>query len=223
MPHKAQIRNLKIIFFILLIAVGGAYWFDFNASYMISSIDLKKIGIEIGAWEGADYSVGLRDQARVSKGNMVVRRYRNGKNSLYLVAIQERGDRHRVHSPINCYTGSGWSVLEKNKVRVGKKHEKNVRRILVGKDENARLAYYWFTNGQESCATFTGHLLLYLKGAFFHRINHSWVYFDVSADVVDTVESTDKFIQSFIAEVEKRLSLTLPKRQASQELLSQTL
>ncbi len=210
MNQHNRLKNLQIVFLVLLVAVAVEYWLDVVPHYSISSIDLGKISMAMGRWSGTDYAVGPGDQQRVENGDMMVRKYEHGAHHLYLVAIQERGDRHRVHSPVNCYTGSGWAVEQRGTAALNGQGVKTVRRLLVSRDGRHRLVYYWFTNGKQSCATFTGHLFYYLKGLFFQRISHSWAYFDVSADVVHTVAETEAALQDFVGTMEKALFLKLP-------------
>lgn len=202
MEAGQRLKHLQIIFLVLLVAVFLVFWIDYNQSREISGINLSQIPDTIGQWEGTELSKGEEDQKRADAGDLILRKYTFTENYLYLVAIQERGDRHRVHSPLNCYTGSGWNLLEKREMTLTS--GERVRRLLVNKEGTYRLVYYWFTNGSTHSTGFLEHLLLYAKDMMIGQNDSAWVYFDVSADVLESIEETEAKMASFVAGLNHR-------------------
>lgn len=215
MQDDPKLKSLKIVFILLLLAIGLVSWFDYKQSHTVSTVALHQIGLKIGKWEGTDTLRSDKERQQAAQGDLIVRDYRKGDNFLYLVAIQERRDRHRVHSPVDCYTGSGWTVLKKENIRLGGDEERTVRRIQVVKGPTSRLAYYWFSNGKERSASFRGHLLLYLRDILLSRTANSWVYFKVSGNIVDSPGATDDIIREFILELDQQNLFMSPDQSSS--------
>lgn len=202
METERRLKHLQIIFLLLLVAVLLILRLDYNQGQNISGINLSQIPDTIGQWEGVELSKDEDDRKRADAGDLILRKYISTENFLYLVAIQERGDRHRVHSPLNCYTGSGWNLLEKQELTLPSGEK--VRRLLVNKGDTYRLVYYWFTNGNTHSTGFLEHLLLYAKDMMIGQNDSAWVYFDVSADVVGSIEKTEAMMASFVAGLNHR-------------------
>ena len=197
---ERQLKHLVIILVLLLAAVLLVLWTDYNQKRTVSGVDLTRIPNIIDGWEAEETPKTLDDQKRADAGDLVIRRYTSKDYHLYLVAIQERGDRHRVHSPLNCYTGSGWHLLEKSEILLSRGFR--VRRLLVNKGDDYRLVYYWFTNGTTHSTGFLEHLLLYAKDMMFGQSDTAWVYFDVSSDIHDSVEITEALMSAFVADMD---------------------
>lgn len=201
MKKNNQLRNLKLIFIILFLAIVFISWFDHRRNKIDVGYPLDKIGLKINKWEGENLPVTEIQRGWVEKGDMIMRNYSNGKDVVYLVAIQERGDRHRVHSPADCYSGSGWVVLKKDSVRLSEDKGERVRRMHVVKEEAPRMVYYWFTNGMEQSSSFKGHLVLFLKDMIFKGSVKSWVCFQISADIKTNERETEDMIRAFISQI----------------------
>jgi hypothetical protein len=73
------------------------------------------------------------------------------------------------------------------------------------KNENAhRLVYYWFTNGSDYTTGFLKHLFLYLKDTVVGQNDTAWMYFDVSADITESIEKTEALMSNFIVGMDHR-------------------
>lgn len=206
MKKNDQIRNLARISIILLVAVGFVAWLDQIRNKIDIGFPLNKIAIELGSWKGTNMSASKKEAGWIEQGDLIVRNYHNGENIVYMVAIQERGDRHKVHSPADCYSGSGWVVLKKDSVRLNDSKVKIVRRMHVIKDNVPRIVYYWFSNGSEQCASFKGHLALFLKDVLLKGSMKSWVCFQISADIKNSTEETEKLLKTFISNFGSEIS-----------------
>ncbi len=199
MEKNNRLRNLKIIFIILLAAIVLVLWFDNRRKNTVVGYPLDRIGMDINGWHGTNMPVSRTEQEWVDQGDMIMRSYKKGEDVVYLVAIQERGDRHRVHSPADCYTGLGWVVLKKDIVESVNNSGKKVKRMHVIKNNQPRILYYWFTNGRERCAGFKMHLLLFLRDVIFKGAIKSWVCFQISTDVKNSIEETEYILKDLLS------------------------
>jgi EpsI family protein len=205
MQDDRKLRNMKIVFIMLLLAIGLVSWFDYKRSHTVTTVAFDEVSHTIGKWEGVDILASDEERKRAADGDLIIRQYKAGEDSIYLVAIQERGDRHRVHSPVNCYTGSGWTILKEETVHLGNDDRKTIRRMLVNRGPGTRLVYYWFTNGREMSPDFMEHLFIYFKDMLFGRSASTWAYFDVSTDVGSDPDDADSIIMSFLHELDELL------------------
>ncbi len=199
MNSRKPVRKFVYIFIILLAVVIFVSWFDQKKKNINIDFPLDKITMEINGWNGENLPTSAQEKKWFEDGDLITRQYIKGDDKLYLVAIQERGDRHRVHSPVDCYSGSGWMIKEKETLRIGSKsNSKTVRRMYVVKNGVPRFVYYWFSNGDDQCASFKGHLLVFLRDIIFTGSVKSWVCFQVSADIGKNPEVTGRRLEKFI-------------------------
>jgi EpsI family protein len=205
MTSDNQVKKLKIIFLILLLVIIIVYWFDRKQKKIEIGYSLDKISMNIDGWKGENLTPNEVEEKWVEQGDLIIRDYIKDDNSVYLVAIQEKGDRHKVHSPQDCYSGSGWIILRKDSISIvdadGK--YKIVRRMHVTKDNNQRLVYYWFTNGYERSTSFKEHLVLFMRDIFLKGSIRSWMCIQISADIKTDVDRTSELLESFIKELDK--------------------
>lgn len=205
MSSYSQVNKLKIIFLILLAVILFIYWFDHKQKNIEIGYSLDNISMNIDGWKGSYLSPSEKEKSWVEQGDLIIRSYQKDNNSVYLVAIQEKGDRHKVHSPQDCYSGSGWVILRKDSISIGDDNEKYkiVRRMHVVKENNARLVYYWLTNGEDRTESFKRHLVLFLRDIMLKGAFKSWVCFQISAEINTDVDSTSEVIESFIDDLDK--------------------
>ena len=204
MTNDHQIKSLKTVFILLLLSIGASFWFDYNQNHMATGIDFARINRRIGDWMGTDVLETDREKQQADQNELIIRIYEEEDKKIHLVAIQEGNDRHRVHSPVDCYTAGGWTVVNKTNLVLGNDPSKIVRRMRVDKGPTSRIVYFWFTNGEERSASFEGHLLLYLKNALINRNANSWAYFQVSADIKDDGNAIDLILERFIDELDQQ-------------------
>lgn len=206
MAVDKQVKKLKIIFLILLVVIIFLYWFDQKQKNIEIGYSLDNITMNIDGWKGGNISPSEKEKTWVEQGDLVIRGYQKDNNTVYLVAIQEKGDRHKVHSPQDCYSGSGWVILKKDSISIGDANSKIkiVRRMHVVKDSNSRLVYYWLTNGEDRTESFKRHLVLFLRDILVKGNFKSWLCFQISAEIKTDVEATSELIESFINDLDKQ-------------------
>ncbi|MBN1907876.1 MAG: EpsI family protein [Deltaproteobacteria bacterium] len=204
MSADSQAKKLKIIFLILLFVILFLYWFNKKQKNIEIGSSLDNITMDIDGWKGTNLTPSEKEKNWVDKGDLIIRSYQKDNNSVYLVAIQEKGDRHKVHSPQDCYSGSGWVILRKDNISIGDENNKDkiVRRMHVAKDNKSRLVYYWFTNGYERSTSFKGHLILFLRDILLKGSIRSWMCIQVSADIKTDADRTSEIMESFISQLD---------------------
>ena len=74
-----------------------------------------------------------------------------------------------MHSPLNCYPGTGWEIVGKDTVRLhrpgGDDNGLEVRKLTLRKGLARRLLYYWYYAGGKTASDQYANKALTLYGA----------------------------------------------------------
>ncbi len=144
----------RIPFIITIILLGLALFArNWIESRQKSAPKMKLIPFEqnLGQWKGTDLKLDADVVEMLNPDQILFRRYQNPSGSsvdLYGVFYGSQGAGRTMHSPLNCYSGSGWEIIGKSKVRLhGPGYDKKgfeVRKLILRKGLARRLLYYWY-------------------------------------------------------------------------------
>ena len=105
---------------------------------------------------------------------LLFRRYHDASGNtidLYGVFYESQGANRTMHSPLNCYPGSGWEVVEKTRIPIsnssGDGGTFKITRLILQKGLQKRLLYYWYYAGGELASNQYINKLLTLYSALF--------------------------------------------------------
>jgi len=76
--------------------------------------------------------------------NVMKRFYRIGNETFFVTALDGTHNRHVVHDPYYCFTGSGWEIVGKKKFPL--KHGE-AEEVILSKNSRKKAALYWYTDG----------------------------------------------------------------------------
>ena len=165
----------KLPFIITIILLGltlfSREWIE---SRQKSAPKMKIIPFEqsLGDWKGADLKLDADVVEMLNPDQIVFRRYQNssGKSvDLYGVFYGSQGADRTMHSPLNCYPGSGWEIVGKGKVRLrgpgGGDDGFEVMKLTLRKGLARRLLYYWYYAGGNTASNQYINKALTLYGA----------------------------------------------------------
>jgi len=91
-------------------------------------------------------------------GAILQRRYGPADRIVWLAAVQSRSDWRVQHPPQICYVAQGWRIEDERRLALP---HYTVRRMLVSKQAQRRLVYYFYTDGRQ------------WTGSYFNRIFHA--------------------------------------------------
>ncbi|MEI8243994.1 MAG: exosortase C-terminal domain/associated protein EpsI [bacterium] len=94
-------------------------------------------------------------------GQIIQRRYGQGRTTIWLAAVQSRNDWRVQHPPQICYTAQGWLIEAQTTHTLRDRHNRarNVQRMLVSKDGERRVVYYIYTDGRHWTASYLSRVL----------------------------------------------------------------
>lgn len=106
-----------------------------------------------GQWHGEDVAIDADIRKRLDPDAMILRRYSTGSRTveLYGVFYNSQTTDKTMHSPLNCYPGSGWEITAKeSKLFSGLKYPSetiSATRLRIHKGLDRRYLYYWYYSG----------------------------------------------------------------------------
>lgn len=121
-----------------------------------SAPKMKLIPFEhnLGNWKGIDLKLDADVVEMLNPDQILFRRYQNpsGRSvDLYGVFYGSQGANRTMHSPLNCYPGSGWEIVGKSRVRLhgpgNDEADFEVQKLILRKGLLRRLLYYWYYAG----------------------------------------------------------------------------
>ncbi len=175
-------NTLKLWVFMALFAVTGASTFVLSKLPMHEDplIDLSKVPLQIGDWHGEDQPLDFTEAKIAEKSSFIKRRYMRGTDEIWVIGVSAAEDRHNVHHPRYCYTGSGWNVVRSQTINGS--HHSATEVVLQKKDAGKayfNLERYWFTDGEKSEASYFFQLWNTFEDRLLRRQATNWSVFRV--------------------------------------------
>lgn len=85
-----------------------------------------------------------QEETFFGEAKTVKRIYKLGHAAFILIAIDGSANRHAVHDPIYCLTGSGWNITNKQAISID---GGSATLLNMTKGNEQRQAVFWFSNG----------------------------------------------------------------------------
>ena len=120
-------------------------------------------------------------------GQIIQRCYGQGDTILWLAAVQSRSDWRVQHPPQICYTAQGWHIEEQSVRQLRDQHARTraVQRMVVSKDSERRVVYYFYTDGSHWTASYFRRVLqAFLDRAIYARAS-TWMLIQLSTPLAD--------------------------------------
>ena len=195
---------------LLILALFARNWIE-NRQKSAPKMELIPFEQNLGDWKGSDLKMDADVVEMLNPDQIVFRRYQNLSGSsvdLYGVFYGSQGADRTMHSPLNCYPGTGWEIVGKSKVRLqglgdGKKGIE-VRKLILRKGLAKRLLYYWYYAGGKTASNQYMNKLLTLYGAVHGRTDGGLV---TVSTIMDDGGLNQKYLEKdFIPALLKYLS-----------------
>jgi EpsI family protein len=199
----------------LVLALAAAY-VHVSARHEISMrADLDTIPLRLGGWTGTPAGELSEETLRVLGADAYIERIYTSEGAAAPVALfvgfygrQRQGD--AIHSPLNCLPGSGWTTLERARVRVPADPAPiDVNRLLVGKGFDRYEVLYWYeSRGRAVASEYTNKLLLVADAIRFNRSDGAIVR--VMTPVGKSPEAAQRTATAFVRAAYPALRRHLP-------------
>jgi EpsI family protein len=177
---------------------------------------LREFPMQIESWQGEEVDLSLAMARQLGVSDYTMRIYRNGTGppvGLYIGYYQSQRQGKTIHSPKNCYPGSGWQSLDAEVVTIDglmpKAGPVRVNRYLIAKGLEKSLVFYWYhERGRVIASEYWAKFYLMLDAMARHRTDGALVR--ISSAVSESVPATEKHLLAFMQQVFPFLSEHLP-------------
>ena len=144
-----KIKNYLILF-ILLAATAGFVYADARLSRKFRPIDLNKLPLTVGSWEGRSFPVAERILRILETEFILDRDYVNKEGRhVYLSIVYYPDNKIGFHNPESCNTGEGSKIIKKDVLPIGKKESAGlkVNRLILERTQGNKVILYFFVSG----------------------------------------------------------------------------
>ena len=106
-------------------------------------------------WLGEDIPLKKADIAYFGKKNIISRNYyklplEKKSPAIELLITSSAGDRHKNHPPEFCQSGSGWQIINTEKVTLSPDNLRIATLLTLAKQTQQKFMLYWFCNSQNN-------------------------------------------------------------------------
>jgi exosortase D (VPLPA-CTERM-specific) len=208
---------LLLCLFLLCATTGTIYYLSGRQELMPERARFVSFPNVLGAWQGrasllepqVEHALGLEDYilADYSKPNTI------GVN-FYVAYYATQRNGFTPHSPIVCIPGGGWLITQFGRTNF-KDDESNIafpfNRAVIERDSKKQLVYYWFVQrGRRVANEYWSKWYLFTDALLKNRTDGALVRLTTPISGSETEREADLRLQSFIRELEPRLSQYLP-------------
>ena len=167
-----------------------------------------------GAWQARESSMFTDDIQNVLKASdYVMRRFSDASGRsvwLFIGYWETQRKGAQPHSPQNCLPGSGWEPLEVSRISIPLAGTTlTVNQMLIQKDDQRQLLFYWYRAQGASVASELDAKLLMMKNAIV-RNRTDGAMIRVSSPVYGSVTATSAHLTAFLQALQPVLSEYLP-------------
>jgi EpsI family protein len=220
---RLRIRNITLIIMILLSLV---IWKRGRESerqipYRESFIQFP---LTVGDWTGVKVPLTSHFMGLLHADDAVIVSYRNRKDGrnvvFYSAYYAHQGAEHDIHSPQNCYPGSGWEIVRSKTVDLSLGGNSagllRANEVLVQKGLRKEAVLYWYQErGRIFANEYKGLAYLVQDALFMHRTDGALVR--VSMPVIGSDNNVFRQEIVFAKEMYGILGRFIPGRQARME------
>ena len=173
----------------------------------------------LGQWQGRpsllepqiEHALGLEDYI-LSDYN----KSRSGAVNLYVAYYASQRKGSSIHSPIVCIPGGGWQIVDFQRTSYNDQARNlslPINRVVIAQNSDKQLVYYWFVQrGRNVANEYWSKWHLFVDAIAQNRTDGALVRLTTPLYPGETEEKADERLQSFIQELEPRLSAFLPRQ-----------
>ena len=143
-----------LILFIMLVITAGFVFIDGSLSKSVQTIDLEKLPLTLGGWQGKSYPVQERILQILETEYILDRDYVNGDGRhMFLSIVYYPDNKIGFHNPESCNTGAGSKIIQKDVLPIGIKNSTTqldgfkVNRLILQRMQGDKVILYFFVSG----------------------------------------------------------------------------
>jgi len=200
-----------LILFILLVITAGFVFMDSSLSKSVGTIDLEKLPLTLGGWQGKSYPVKERILQILETEYILDRDYVNGDGRhLFLSIVYYPDNKIGFHNPESCNTGEGSKIIQKDVLSIGKQNPTNqlddfkVNRLILQRMQGNKVILYFFVSGNYMTHDYKKFRLHMMKQQMSFR-RPSGAQIQIHSNIVPDIKTTIAVMEDFIQNLAPRL------------------
>jgi EpsI family protein len=205
-----------LILFIMLVITAGFVFIDGSLSKSMQTIDLEKLPLTLGGWQGKSFAVQERILQILETEYILDRDYVNGDGRhMFLSIVYYPDNKIGFHNPESCNTGTGSKIIKKdvlsikNNKTVVRSEDFKVNRLILQRMQGDKVILYFFVSGgymTHDYKKFRLHMMKQQMG--FRRPSGAQVQIHsaIAPDLKTTVSVMEDFIGNLIPLLPDHLS-----------------
>ena len=137
-------QNPKLLWTLLAVAIFlGLLWQFYPLSDARKRMD--ELPLAGPGFVGQDVPLNEFEESFFKGVNVLKRVYQVDGSNYFLTVLDGTHNRHVVHDPYYCFTGSGWQIDEGKQISI---QNGTAEQLLISKGVNDKSALFWFADGK---------------------------------------------------------------------------
>ena len=195
-----------VVALLLVLTIAVREWIDGRWADGHSSGPVP-VNFSLREWRGEDLALDNEVLEMLKPDQLIFRRYRHpeGQTALvYGIFYLSQGTGRTMHSPMNCYPGSGWEIVDKEEVTLHGLTKPDIRikaqKAIIRKGMEKRVLYFWYYAGGKVAANQYLNKVLTLYGAVVNGRTDGGLI-TISTDFGKPSENQEDFEKNFISRI----------------------
>lgn len=166
---------------------------------------------KVGNWQGTQTAMEENVTNYLGLTDYILSNYKNPSGQVvnfYSAYYKSQRKGVSPHSPRVCIPGGGWQIADITRTEIG---SLPVNRIVIKKDDNTQLVYYWFQQrGRRLANEYLMKWYLFKDALFLNRTDGALVRLTTPVGSDENIADADHRLQAFAQQVEPILSKFIP-------------
>ena len=195
-----------VVALLLLLVITAREWIDRRWAGGPPSGPIP-VDFSLGEWRGEDLALDKEVLEMLKPDQLIFRRYKHpeGQTALvYGIFYLSQGTDRTMHSPMNCYPGSGWEIVDTEEVNLHGLTRPDIKikaqKAIIRKGLEERVLYFWYYAGGKVAANQYLNKALTLYGAVVNGRTDGGLV-TISTDFGETSKNQEDFEKNFISRI----------------------
>jgi exosortase D (VPLPA-CTERM-specific) len=223
-PQIGSIGRLPVAACLVLLCAAGLAVFFVSSRNEIVPERLRFVAFPdtLGQWHGRPSSLEPQIEHVLGLEDYILSDYnkpKDGAVNLYVAYYASQRKGSSPHSPIVCLPGGGWQIINFERISYSNDALRltlPLNRAVIAQNSDKLLVYYWFVQrGRRIANEYWSKWYLFADSITKNRTDGALVRLTTPIYPGESEQKADERLQSFIQELEPRLSAYLPAETAS--------
>lgn len=139
---------------LMLAATAVVVWRNPPENLALGRGVLKAVPAQFGPWSGTDYSFEDAVVEELKADDMLIRRYEQAGQTVWLCVVYHQNKRYGAHDPQLCYDSQGFVIEAEGRARIddGSAAGLDASTFLAERQKEQRVVWYWWSTDGLSTA-----------------------------------------------------------------------